>query len=114
MPEEQGGMTFFTKTADEMAPLTDEEKKKIAAVKKEGMDHEGRGLPIQYPKIGMLQQGTAQFEFVNTKKVMETFNAIIVYLDASRAYWKKAFGTEGSGGFPDCFSRDLIYPDPQV
>lgn len=112
---EEKGMSFFKQLDNELS-VTPEQEKAVAEMRKEGMGREMKGLPIVYPRINMLHQGTAAFQFVETQDVVKTFKGVFLAIEPSRVWWEHPMGSgkaDGGDGFPDCYSRDLIAPDPE-
>lgn len=117
-----GGMSFFDSIAKDIGPLDEKEKAELAQFQKGGMKEEAKGLPVIAPKIEMLHQGAAAFKFVDAAdendQIKKSFNAILLHVDPQRAWWETGIGekkegqTSQTGQMPDCFSRDLIVPDP--
>lgn len=109
----KGELTFFGQIGKELT-LTPEQEASVAALRKEGMGQEMRGLPIVYPRIEILHQGTAMFKFKETDETVKTFKGVFIHVEPSKVWWPTKYGAakqEGDDGFPACFSRDLIEPD---
>jgi hypothetical protein len=111
-------LTFFDQIGKDMADVSAEDKKLLQAFGDQGMKEEAKGLPIIAPRVDILHQGTAAFKFRDApeeEQIKKTFEAVIIHVDPQRAFWKEEMGEgEGAGQMPDCFSRDLIVPDPQA
>lgn len=116
-------MTFFEEIAGDLTPLSEADQKAIADFRKEGMKEEAKGLPILAPRIDILHQGAAAFKFreeTEDRQLQKTFQGILLHVDPQRAWWESGIGEGGkdgkaagaSGQVPDCYSRDLIVPDP--
>ena len=105
-------MSYFEEASKTME-ISEEQKRAVEEMRKEGMGEEAKGLPIEYPKVELLHQTTAAFRFVASDEIVKTFKAAIVYVDAGRVWWPERFGVGGADGdkFPKCFSRDLVAPD---
>jgi hypothetical protein len=107
-------LSFFEQIGSELPALTKEEQAAVAELRSEGMGQEMKGLPISYPRIEMIHGKNAAFNFVATQDIVKGFSAVLIYVDSSRVWWPQRFGAAGSeGGFPKCFSRDLVKPDPE-
>jgi len=113
MPEDSKELTFFNEIGGDVSPLSEEQKRAVAEFKNEGMGQEAKGLPITYPRVDILHQGTVQYKFRDSDTVVKQFAAVILHIEASKVWWPTKFGAgKDSGGFPKCFSRDLFTPDP--
>jgi hypothetical protein len=111
---EKKGLTFFQQIGGELS-ITPEQQAAVEEMRKEGLK-ESLGLPLVYPKIKLLHQDTAAFQFVEEDVLVKSFKAIIIAVEPSRVWWRSKLGSgeDGSGGMPQCFSRNLIMPDAQA
>jgi len=103
---------FFNDIARDIE-VSPEAKAELAKFKDEKSGEESAGLPIVYPKVEILHQGTAAFRLVDSDEIMKNFKAVIIHVEPQRAFWTKSIGEAGSEGGtpPDCWSRDGIAPD---
>jgi hypothetical protein len=114
---------FFDAVSKDLAPISEEEKKALAEFRKEGVKEEAKGLPMVAPQIEILHQGACAFKFVEASdddQLQKSFEAILLHVEPQRAWWKTSIGEKKDGGdksttgqMPDCWSRDLVVPDPQ-
>lgn len=114
-------MTVFEEMAGGIT-LNEQEKKLLESFKEEGVKDDAKGLPVIAPRIDILHQGAAAFKFKEEPEetqLKKTFNGILLHIDPQRAWWESGIG-EGkkdggaqTGQVPDCYSRDLIVPDPE-
>ena len=111
-PGKQMGMSFGD-LENGLAPLTPEQEKEIQALRNEEMK-EAQGLPITHPRIKILHGGAGLFQYENSEETTKKFNALLVLVDPSRVYWAEAMGSGDGKKQPDCYSRDLLIPDPQI
>jgi len=64
------------------------------------------------PSIRILHQAN-MFEMPDGEKVSD-FEGLIIKKKMNNAYWNDSFEESGGNEFPDCFSKDGVYPDPRV
>jgi hypothetical protein len=113
-PEAKDKELAFFNAFGEGKSLTQADQAKLDAFEKEGMKQERFGLPLSYPVLKIVHQGNASFAYPEESGLppVREFVGVIVHIDPARVWWKKSFSESGGGAMPDCFSRDLLRPDP--
>lgn len=114
LPSVQGD-DFFQQLGSELPAVEGADAEALKAFEEEGMTEEMKGFTLEYPRIEILHQGTAKWNFPSEDAVISSFVGVIVHIEASRVWWPWKFGKapEGAGddGWPHCYSRDLFKPD---
>lgn len=111
LPVPEGG-NFFSELGKSLPAPTEEDMAVLEEAKEKGTQEAMKGLALEWPRVNLLHQGTAQFQFQQGEKVVRTFKALIVHIEPNRVYWKDPIGTGEGKNFPDCFSRNLEEPEP--
>jgi hypothetical protein len=116
-PKPKQELTFFDSVAGDLGELSTEEQAELKAFQEKGMKEEMKGLPITAPRVDILHAGANAFKFCEApeeEQIKKSFNAIIIHVDPQRAFWKTGAEEGGTGQMPDCYSRDLVKPDPEA
>jgi hypothetical protein len=110
------GEDFFTEVGKELAPVSEEQRQAIQKHEQDGNKQDAKGLPLEFPRVEILHGGTQMFKFRDEDKKVDEFVGIIVMVEPGRVYWEKKFSqrSEGDDKWPDCFTRDLVKPDPDA
>lgn len=121
-PKAKQELTFFDQLAGDLGPVNPEEAKALQEFKDQGMKDEAKGLPVIAPRIDILHAGAVAFKFREApeeEQIKKSFLGILLHVDPQRAWWESGIGEGGkkegaqTGQMPDCYSRDLVVPDPE-